>query len=261
MLQYTDVRLGSTQVDKVYAGTDLVFEKKIDTTSPVTTVYPDITKGPYTPTTKVWLEVDEVCTTYYTLDGSTPTTASPIFREAFTFPETTTIKYFSIDLAGNVESVKTSVFPIESVNPIPKFWRYVRFVGHGDQTSATTRLVELQALSGTTNLLLNKLPINAYATPNAGAIGVATDGAIVHSTGYPLWWTGEGVPTLDYDIGDWYDLTSILVVGYSPALDPRQTQFKIFISADNIEWYQVVDYSGNTTAQPEAGFSFPVNIT
>ena len=122
MLEYKDVRLGATKIDKLYCGTDLVYEKQpIDTTAPITTVYPDPTNANLThyAGTRVWLEVNEMCTTYYTLDGSTPTTSSPIFREAFTFNETTTIKYFSVDLAGNIEAVKTTIFDIVSAADVP----------------------------------------------------------------------------------------------------------------------------------------------
>jgi hypothetical protein len=142
--------------------------------------------------------------------------------------------------------------------PTPQFWRYVRYTGHGDQTGITSRLVELQALQGATNRLLGKLPMAGYQAPAVGNIAVATDGAIVHSSGYPLWWSGEGIPVLTYDLGDWYALTAIKVVGYSPNLDPRQTQFVIQVSADNAKWYTVADYKNNTTPQPEAGFSFAV---
>ena len=178
---------------------------------------------------------------------------------ALTFTEDTTLKTKTISIFGIAEATKTLAITINQAQ-IPQFWRYVRFTGYGDQTGVTTRLVELQALQATTNRLLNKLPLAGYATPNGGAIAVATDGAIVHSAGYPLWWTAEGVPVLVYDMGDWYGLSSILVVGYSPSIDPRQTQFKVDVSADNVTWYNVADYSANTTPQPEAGFSFPVNI-
>lgn len=109
-----DVKIGLTQVNKIYCGNDLVFEKIIDTTPPITTVYPNPADSLLThyAGTKVWLEVNEMCTTYYTLDGSTPTTASAIFREPFTLNKTTTIKYFSIDVAGNIETVKTTIFDI-----------------------------------------------------------------------------------------------------------------------------------------------------
>ena len=59
-------------------------------------------------------------------------------------------------------------------------------------------------------------------------------------------------------MGDWYDLTQINVIGYSPTTDPRQTQFKIDVSADNSVWYNVANYQNNTTVQPEAGFGFAV---
>lgn len=115
-----DVKFGDLQVNKVYSGSNLVFEKIIDTTPPVTTVYPDPTNPDliHNAGTQVWLEVNEMCTTYYTLDGTEPTTSSAIFREAFTFNETTTIKYFSVDVAGNTEAVKTTVFDITENLPV-----------------------------------------------------------------------------------------------------------------------------------------------
>lgn len=255
LAEIKNIKLGNIQVDKLYCGTDLVFEKApIDTTAPVTTVYPD-PQYAYDAGTLFWLEVNEACNTYYTLDGSTPTTASTLFVEAFALNANTTIKYFSVDVAGNVEAVKTTAITINA--PVTG-WRYVRYIGHGDQTGVTTRLVELQALEGATNRLLNKTPINAYTPVNGGAIGVATNGAKVHATGYPLWWVAEGVPELIYDLGALYPIDTINVTGYSPTADPRTTQFKVYVSKNNVDWTQVIDYSANATMQPEAGFNFPV---
>ena len=137
-------------------------------------------------------------------------------------------------------------------------YRYVRVQGYGDQTGGTTRIVEVEAMQGATNRLLNKTPMAGYAAPNAGTIGVATNGAVVHATGYPLWWTGAGTPNLIYDLGTAYPLDSIRYVGYSPAVDPRQTKFKLFVSTNNIDWITVKDMSLNTIDQPEAGWSYPV---
>jgi hypothetical protein len=255
-----NVKSGNSQVDKIYSGTNLIFEKaQTDTTAPTTSIRPyDAINNPtntYDSAQTVYLDTDEMADTYYTTDGSTPTTASAHYEGGgFLISSTKIVKYFSVDQLGNTETVKSLIYTIN----IATGWRYVRFVGHGDNTSTTTRLVELRAIEGATNRLLNKTPMAGYPAVNGGAIGVATDGAKVHAPGYPLWWTGEGVPDMVYDMGANYPITSINVCGYSPVADPRQTQFKIYVSTDNLNWTLVQDYSANTTIQPEDGFYFNV---
>jgi hypothetical protein len=431
----SNVKLGNTQVNKIYVGENISWIYEVpDTTPPVTTPYPTSTVS-YNAGREIYFEVNETCFTYYTLDGSPVTTNSTLYTAPIVLNENTTINYFSVDLAGNAETPKTVTYTItaggevpityispsvaiqntipitvnltrsileattyykigtgaqqtftapfavnqdtagvgstqipitywtvsnlgateaqrtltydtsgaipakavvtatpasyyvylqwsatanttsynvyrstvsgqlgtlvseyqtgvmyediyaqngttyyytvRSANygrfidsdpvsatpssaPAPTGWQYVRFVGHGDNTSATTRLVELQALEGATNRLLNKLPMAGYAATNGGAIAVATDGAKVQSSGYPLWWSGEGIPDLHYDMGAKYPIDTINVTGFSSAVDPRQTQFKIYVSNDNTNWTLVQDYSLNTTPQPVDGFYFTV---
>jgi hypothetical protein len=155
------------------------------------------------------------------------------------------------------ETLKSYLAEKYNIAITPKY-RYVRFQGHGDQTGITTRLVELQALEGATNHLLNKTPMAGYTAPSGGTIGIATDGAIVHSSGYPFWWLGEGIPDLIYDLGANYAIDTLKVAMYSPAVDPRTTQFKVYVSTDNTNWTLVADYSTNAVNQPEAGWSFAV---
>ena len=211
----------------------------------------------------LWIDVKNyvACRTHYTTNGSEPSAQSNVLQGALSFTKNTTLKTKTISIFGVAEATKTLEITVNAVAPtIPKFWRYVRYTGHGDQTGVTSRLVELQAMSGATNRLLNKLPMAGYTAPASGNIAVATDGAIAHVAGYPFWWSGEGIPVLTYDLGDWYDLTMITVVGYSPNTDPRQTQFVIEVSADNVTWYTVADYRNNTKPQPEAGFGFAVSF-
>ena len=146
-----------------------------------------------------------------------------------------------------------------SGSPAETGWRYIRFQGYGDQTGGTTRIVEVEAVEGTTNLLRDKLPISGE-TPNGGNIAVATNGVYAHSSGYPFWWVGAGVPNLVYDLGAKKDLNYIRYVAYSPSWDLRQAKFKIYLSNDNVQWTLLVDRSTSTTPSPHEGFAYAVDI-
>src|SRR5205807_8642890 len=57
--------------------------------------------------------------TYYTTDGSTPTTSSPVWsNQPFTIKSNMTFKFFSVDNAGNVEPVETQTVQVQP-NPDP----------------------------------------------------------------------------------------------------------------------------------------------
>lgn len=86
-----------------------------DTTPPVTTASP--AGGAYLESVTVALTVNESATTYYTIDGSSPTTGSPVYNAPLTFTEDTTLKFFSIDVKGNVETVKTENYTINQPPP------------------------------------------------------------------------------------------------------------------------------------------------
>ncbi len=84
-----------------------------DLTPPVTTMTCNgapCTSTPYTaPVTVAFNATDNpdggwgVANTYYTTDGSTPTTSSTVYTGPFTVQQDATIRYFSTDLAGNAE--------------------------------------------------------------------------------------------------------------------------------------------------------------
>ena len=62
MAEIKNVKLGNTQVNKIYAGNDLVFEYIPDTTAPITSIRPDATIT-YTEAQTVYFDVNEMCDT------------------------------------------------------------------------------------------------------------------------------------------------------------------------------------------------------
>ena len=276
VINVEDLCLGDNQVTSIYLGANLVGGTQQETVEPFTTNKTPQTQFRTNPNSyagigsvssltldenqPLWVDVQNyvACRTYYTTNGSEPSTQSSVLQGALKFTDNVTLKTKTISIFGVAEATKTLSITVNKASQTPQFWRYVRYTGHGDNTGITSRLVELKAMQGETNRLLNKLPMAGYKAPASGNIAVATDGTIAHVAGYPFWWDGEGIPVLTYDLGDWYGLTQINVVGYSPSSDPRQTQFLIQVSADNSTWYTVADYRNNTTPQPEAGFGFAV---
>jgi len=83
-----------------------------DTTAPITTASP--LGGTFSDPVTVALTVNEPATTYYTTNGSTPTTASTVYGSALSFSASTTLKYFSRDTAGNSEAVKAQTYTISA---------------------------------------------------------------------------------------------------------------------------------------------------
>jgi uncharacterized repeat protein (TIGR02543 family) len=91
---------------------------------PITTATPG--GGTYTSQQSVVLTANEAATIYYTLDGSTPTFPETGTTQTYSSPlvisTNTTLKFFSRDMDGNLESVQTLVYtmnipPITTATP------------------------------------------------------------------------------------------------------------------------------------------------
>jgi peptidoglycan/xylan/chitin deacetylase (PgdA/CDA1 family) len=58
-----------------------------------------------------------VAAIHYTVDGSTPTPASPVYAQPFTLPATSHVRCFAVDNAGNVSGVTTKLLRIDTSGP------------------------------------------------------------------------------------------------------------------------------------------------
>lgn len=83
-----------------------------DTTAPTTTA--SLPSGTYTNGQSVSLSANEPAVIYYTTNGSTPTTSSPVYASSIPVATSTTLKFFAVDNAGNKESTKTESYIIDS---------------------------------------------------------------------------------------------------------------------------------------------------
>jgi hypothetical protein len=85
----------------------------LDTQAPTTSASPP--GGVYGPAQSVSLSCNDnagsgCAATYYTVDGSTPTTSSTQYSGPITISAKTTLKFFSVDIIGNTEAVKTQQY-------------------------------------------------------------------------------------------------------------------------------------------------------
>ena len=86
----------------------------IDSELPITTA--SVISGTYSSIQSVKLETnDQKATIYFTIDGSTPTAASAKYTSPIVISSPTLLQYFAKDTSGNMESVKSQVYTINTL--------------------------------------------------------------------------------------------------------------------------------------------------
>ena len=98
-------------------------QEPTDTTAPTTAISCNGSScqstAYYQPVTVTLTATDQggwgVANTYYTTNGTTPTTSSPVYTGPFTIHGPATIQFFSTDLAGHAEQVNTQQVQVDTV--------------------------------------------------------------------------------------------------------------------------------------------------
>lgn len=117
---------GQEFADGMYGLMSSALDYQLDTTAP--DVHPSVASGTISPDPiSITFDENEPSDTYYTTDGSTPTTASTQYRlagfreqegETLTFTHDTVLKWFSVDPKGNTTAVHTAYFGVGDVKPV-----------------------------------------------------------------------------------------------------------------------------------------------
>jgi hypothetical protein len=152
----------------------------IDTTAPTVTVSP--LAGTYTSSQNVTLSTNESAIIYYTLDESSPTTASTVYSSPISISTTKTLKYFAKDTAGNSSAVQTAVFTIniDTTAPILTITAGGTFTGTKSVTMAVnetaTIYYTLDGSTPTTSSTVYSSPLSVSATTTLRAFARDTAG-------------------------------------------------------------------------------------
>lgn len=116
-------RLSGTTWESVTPRALSVVVPAADTTAPVTTASasPAPNAAGWNSTnvivTLTATDASGVANTYYTTDGSVPSTSSTVYTGPFTVSSSATVRYFSVDTRGNVEAAKSLALRIDAVAP------------------------------------------------------------------------------------------------------------------------------------------------
>lgn len=157
----------------------------LDTVLPVTTVSP--APGTFTGNVTVSLASSKAGSTiYYTTNGTTPTTASPVYTGpiALSAAATTTysMRYFAADQAGNIEAVKTADFTV-----------------HVSDLTAGVKINNGAQLTNSANITLNLAATDPAGVPSmqVACDGTTFGGTEPYATGKACTLpTGDGLKTV-----------------------------------------------------------------
>ena len=189
---------GQECADGMYGLMSSALDYELDSTPPV--VQPSVAS--VSPDSiSITFDENEPSDTYYTTDGSTPTTASAQYQlagsreqegETLTFTHNTVLKWFSVDPKGNTSAVQSETF---TVGDTPPGVTINQASGQNDPTSASpihftvvfsepvtgfaTGDVSLSGAAGATTAAVSEVAPNDGTTYDVAVSGMTATGTVV----------------------------------------------------------------------------------
>ncbi len=181
----------------------------LDTIPPTTGAVPG--GGSYNQEQQVVLSTTEGAVIYFTMDGTTPTTSSPVYGQPITIASDTILKFFAVDLAENMEEIKQEEYIINQIV---------------DETPPSIK--SLSPTPGQSNVLTNE---TLYITMEDIESGIEPSSIVLKIDAIPVSYELSGSPTL-YTIsyspqGGWgYDrLVDVNIIAQDLAVPPNTLDY------------------------------------
>lgn len=203
--------LGTTPIISLYLGANLIDSVGIEpyTTSKVpdtqfrtnSNSYSGFETGPISVSSgqKLWIDVQNfvAARTYYTLDGSTPTTSSTLYQDHITLTQSCTVKALTVSVSGVSEVVRTldvtvtGLLPVTTVSPSTTVQNSTSVTVTLSATDATTTYYKMgtgaqQTYSApftvsqnTAGVLSSSIPVHYWSV---GAGGTEAEKTITYDT-------------------------------------------------------------------------------
>jgi hypothetical protein len=161
-----------------------------------------------------------------------------------------TTYYYTVQSGNYQTHTDTTVSAVPTAPPAKPTYRYLRILGYGTATDATTRIIELEVFSGGVNRMTGATMLSSDAPNNTGTIAQIKDGVkTTTANSYPYWWSTVPNAHVVIDLLAQYVIDSMSYYSVSLTGDQRINRFIIQGSNTNngTDWVDIWDNSSVTS--------------